>query len=396
MGDRLALHGGAPVRATVLPYGRQQIEGDDVAAVVEVLRGDWITQGARVAAFEAAVAARVGAAHGVAVSSGTAALHAVAAALGLGPGDEVVLPPLTFAATANAVRYVGATPVFADVRRDTLTLDAAAVRDRLSPRTRAVITVDFAGQPSDLGPLAVLARDAGISLIDDAAHALGAECDGRPVGTQATATTFSFHPVKHITTGEGGMVVTDDERLAARVRRFRTHGIDSGAADRFREGGWVYEMEELGFNYRLTDVQCALGLSQLAKLDRFLARRAAIAARYYAALADLPTLRLPAVRPGTRHAWHIFPVLLELEGLAADRATVFRALRAEGIGVSVHYIPVYRHPYYRGLGYRAGLCPVAEDAYERLITLPLFPAMTDGDVDDVIAAVAKVLHHYAR
>ena len=396
MGERLALHGGPPVRGRMLPYGRQQLDDADVAAVVECLRGDWLTTGPRVEEFEQRVAERVGVRHAVAVSSGTAALHTAAFAAGLGPGDEAVVPPLTFAATANAVLYQGATPVFADVRPDTLTLDPARVREKLTPRTRAIVAVDFAGHPADLDELRELARARGLALLDDAAHALGAEYRGRPVGGQADLTTFSFHPVKHVTTGEGGMVVTDDAALAARAARFRNHGITTGAAERFQSGEWFYEMADLGFNYRLTDVQCALGLSQLAKLDRFLARRAAIAARYREALGSLAGVALQAVAPDVRHAWHIFPLLLDLERLAADRRAIFTALRAEGIGVNVHYIPVYWHPYYQRLGYPKGLCPVAERAYERLLTLPLFPAMEDRDVDDVVAAVAKVVGHFTR
>ena len=395
MGERLALHGGPPVRGRMLPYGRQQLDDADVAAVVECLRGDWLTTGPRVEEFEQRVAERVGVRHAVAVSSGTAALHAAVFAAGLGPGDEAVVPPLTFAATANAVLYQGATPVFADVRPDTLTLDPARVLEKLTARTRAIVAVDFAGHPADLDELRELARAHGLVLLDDAAHALGAEYRGRPVGGQADLATLSFHPVKHVTTGEGGMVVTDDAALAERARRFRNHGITTGAAERFQSGEWFYEMTDLGFNYRLTDLQCALGLSQLDKLDRFLARRASIAARYRGALGRLPGVALQAVAPDVRHAWHLFPLLLDLEHLAADRRAIFTALRAEGIGVNVHYIPVYWHPYYQRLGYPKGLCPVAERAYERLLTLPLFPAMEDRDVEDVVAAVEKVVSCFA-
>ncbi|MBI4270635.1 MAG: UDP-4-amino-4,6-dideoxy-N-acetyl-beta-L-altrosamine transaminase [Candidatus Rokubacteria bacterium] len=380
----------------MLPYGRQELDEADVAAVVESLRSDWLTTGPRVAEFERRVAERVGVRHAVAVSSGTAALHAAAFAAGLGPGDEAIVPPLTFAATANAVLYQGATPVFADVLPDTLTLDPARVREQLTARTRAIVAVDFAGHPADLDELRALARTQGLALLDDAAHALGAEYRGRPVGGRADLTTFSFHPVKHVTTGEGGMVVTDDAALAERVARFRNHGITTGHAERFQSGEWFYEMVDLGFNYRLTDVQCALGLSQLDKLDRFLARRAAIAARYREALGRLPGVALQTVAPDVRHAWHIFPLLLDLDRLAADRRAIFTALRAEGIGVNVHYIPVYWHPYYQRLGYPKGLCPVAERAYERLLTLPLFPAMEDRDVEDVVTAVRRVITHYAR
>jgi perosamine synthetase len=396
MGELLAIHGGTPVRSALLPYGRQTLDADDAAAVMDALRADYVTTGPRVDAFERALAARIGARYAVAMSSGTAALHAAVACLGVDAGDEVIVPPLTFAATANAVCYVGGTPVFADVRPDTLTLDPAAVRAALTPRTRAIVGVDFAGQPCDLAALREIAGRGHVALLDDAAHALGAEYRGCPVGTQADATVFSFHPVKHVTTAEGGLVATADDALARRLRRFRNHGITVEFADRAARGDWYYEIAELGFNYRLTDIQCALGLSQLGKLDRFLARREAIASRYRAELGALAGLRLPAVAADVRHAWHFFPVLLEPAELTTDRTMVFRALRAEGIGVNVHYIPVYWHPYYARRGYARGLCPVAEDAYARLVTLPLFPAMTDADADDVVAAVRKVLGSFAR
>jgi perosamine synthetase len=282
------------------------------------------------------------------------------------------------------------------VRPHTLTLDPVEVEARLTPRTRAVVAVDYAGHPCDLDALRGLTGPRGIALVEDAAHALGARYRGRLLGAIADLTTWSFHPVKHVTTGEGGMVTTDDAELAARCVRFRNHGITTDAAQREAAGDWFYEMVDLGFNYRLTDLQCALGLAQLGKLDGFLARREAIAARYHRELRRLPGLALPAVAPDVRHAWHLYPVLLELEQLVADRRTVFAALRAEGIGVNVHYIPVYWHPYYRRLGYEKGLCPRAEAAYERLLSLPMFPAMSDHDVDDVVTAVRKVLGHFAR
>ena len=396
MGELLALYGGTPVRTSLLPYGRQTIDAADVAAVVEALAADLVTTGPRVDAFERAVAARVGARHAVAVSSGTAALHAAVFAAGIGPGDEVIVPPLTFAATANAVCYVGGTPVFADVRPDTLTIDPAAVSANVTPRTRAIIGVDYAGHACDFDALRTIADRAGARLLDDAAHAIGGTYRGRAVGSLADLTSLSFHPVKQVTSAEGGMVLTDDEAAAQRLRRFRNHGITLDHADRAARGDWQYDIVELGFNYRLTDVQCALGLSQLGKLDAFLARREAIALRYRTAFAGVTGVRTQVIAPDVRHAWHLFPVLLEPAALSADRGTVFRALRAEGIGVNVHYVPVYWHPYYRDRGYARGLCPVAEDAYERLLTLPLFPAMQDRDVDDVIGAVRKVLDHFAR
>jgi perosamine synthetase len=394
--ERLALHGGRPVRAALLPYGRQAVEEDDVQAVIAALRSGWLTTGPQVAAFERAVAAAVGASHAVAVSSGTAALHAAAFAAGIGPGDEVIVPALTFAASANAVLYQGGVPVFADVRGDTLCVDAADVAARLTPRTRAIVAVDYAGQPADLDEIRAVGRERGLVLIEDAAHALGAEYRGRRIGGLADLTTFSFHPVKHVTTGEGGLVTTPSPEMDARLRRFRNHGLATESAVRHERGDEYSPMVELGYNYRLTDLGCALGLSQLGKLEPLLKRRGELAQRYGTELGDQPGVTLPAVAPGVRHAWHIFPVLLDLERLAADRRTILAALRAENIAATVHYVPVYWHPYYQGLGYRRGLCPRAEWAFERLLTLPLFPAMTDDDADDVLAALRKVLAHYLR
>ena len=396
MTERLAIDGGAPVRETLLSYGRQAIGEDDVQAVVAALRSAWLTTGPQVDHFERAVAAAVGAPHAVAVSSGTAALHAAAFAAAIGPGDEVVVPALTFAASANAVVYQGGVPVFADVRRDTLNVEPADLAMKITPRTRAVMAVDFAGQPADLDEIGAVARDHGLVLIEDAAHALGAEYRGRRLGTLADLTTFSFHPVKHITTGEGGLVTTASDEMNARLRRFRNHGLEADFRDRHERGDEYTPMVDLGYNYRLTDVACALGLSQLAKLDQFLKRRAELAQRYRAELARQPGLLLPEVSPDVRHVWHIFPVLLEIERLAADRRTILAALRAENIGVTIHYVPVYWHPYYRARGYQRGLCPNAEWAFERLLTLPLFPAMTDEDAEDALTAVRKVLRHYLR
>ena len=393
----LAINGGSPVRSTYLPYGRQLVDEADIEAVVEVLRSDWLTTGPKVGEFEEAFAARVGAAHAVSFSSGTAALHAAAFAAGLKAGDEAITTPLTFAATANCVLYQGAAPVFADVSPDTLNLDPEQITKHLSSKTRAILPVDYAGHPADLAPIMEIAGRNRLVVIEDACHALGAEYGKRRVGSIADMTVFSFHPVKHIATGEGGMVVTSDPQLAETLRRFRNHGISSDARQRQSEGQWYYEMVLLGFNYRLPDFACALGLQQLKRLDANLARRRQIAARYAAALSEIPGVILPAVRPGMNPAWHLYPVRLETDRLAADRAQVFRALRAENIGVNVHYIPVHLHPYYRErFGYQGGEYPVAENAYERLISLPMFPAMSDEDVADVIRAVEKVLTAFAR
>lgn len=393
----LAIHGGSPVRSTLLPYGRQSIDESDIQAVVETLRSDWLTTGPKVAEFEDALAAWVGAKYAVSFSSGTAALHAAAFAAGLQPGDEAITSPLTFAATANCVLYQGATPVFADVLEDTLNLDPELVAARITARTKAILPVDYAGHPADLDPILQLAERHGLVVIEDACHALGAAYRGRRVGSVAHMTVFSFHPVKHLTTGEGGMVTTDNPVFAETLRRFRNHGISSDARQRQSAGQWHYEMVLLGFNYRLTDIACALGLQQMKKLDANLARRRQIADCYAVGLRDMSGVFPPQVRDDVDPAWHLYPLRLDLARLSAGRAEVFQALRAENIGVNVHYIPVHRHPYYRDrFGYHGGEYPVAEAAYECLISLPMFHGMTDGDVEDVVRALGKVLAYFER
>ncbi len=394
--DKLAILGGSPVRETMLPYGRQCIEEGDIHAVVRVLQSDWLTTGPNVESFERAFARRVGAKYAVAVSSGTAALHAAAFAAGIGPEDEVIVPAMTFAASANCVRYQGGKVVFADVRPDTLALDPNRMRDALTARTRAVVTVDYTGQPSDLDEINELAVRHNLVVIEDAAHALGATYRGRRVGGLTHLTTFSLHPVKHITTGEGGVIATDDSELAARLLLFRNHGITSDHRKREVTGSWFYEMVELGYNYRLTDFQCALGQTQLEKLSAWITRRREIAARYSAALTEIPEMEPPTVLPDRESAWHLYVIRLKLEHLRADRLQIFRAFRAENIGVNVHYIPVPWHPYYQELGYARGQWPVAEAAYERIVSLPIFPAMTNQDVDDVITAFEKIVEAYGK
>jgi perosamine synthetase len=391
----LAVEGGTPVRNTLLPYGRQSIREDDIQAVVDVLRSDWLTTGPKVGEFEEAFAAWVGAKHAVSFSSGTAALHGAVFAAGLKQGDEAITTPLTFAATANCVLYQGATPVFADVSPDTLNLDPEKVAARITPRTRAILPVDYAGHPADLDAILALADRHGMAVIEDASHAFGAEYRDRRVGGIAHMTVFSFHPVKHLATGEGGMVTTESDDYAATLRRFRNHGISSDARQRQAEGQWHYEMVLLGFNYRLSDIACALGISQLKKLEANLLRRREIAARYAAAFLDLDGVMAPKVRSDVNPAWHLYPIRLDLDQLSASRAQIFRALRAENIGVNVHYIPVHLHPYYRNrFGYQGGEYPIAEDAYERSISLPMFHGMDDSAVGDVVRAVLKVVGHY--
>ena len=367
-----------------IPYGRQSIDEQDVASVCSVLRSDWLTTGPKVDEFERAVADYVGAAHGAAVSSGTAALHCAMYALGIGPGDEVIVPPMTFAATANCVGYQGGTPVFADVEPNTLLIDPAEVEKKITDRTRAIIAVDYAGQPCDYDALRGIADRHGLFLVADGCHALGAEYRGRKVGTLADMTIFSFHPVKHIATGEGGMVVTDREEYVEKIRLFRNHGITTDHRQREALGSWYYEMVEMGYNYRMTDIQCALGISQLKKLPAFLERRREIAARYDRAFAGVDQVLPMAARSDVSHVYHLYVVRVA----KANRSLLFRQLRSAGIGVNVHYIPVHLHPFYRKrMNTGPGQCPVAEGAYQRVLSLPIYPAMTDDEVDRVIGEV---------
>lgn len=362
--------------------------------MVEVLRSDWLTQGPVVPQFEDAIAAFCGADYAVAFSSGTAALHAACIAAGLNTGDEAITTPLTFVATANAVLYCGAHPVFADVEADTLTLDPDHVERCFTPRTKAVLPVDYAGHPADLDRISALAHAHGCIVIEDAAHAFGAEFRGRRVGGMADLTVFSFHPVKHFTTGEGGAVTTQDPDLAHRLRLVRNHGMDRDMRERHRAGQWEYDVIALGYNYRLTDIGAALGLSQLQRIESNVRRRREIAARYTEAFRTLPGVVTPGVRPDVMPAWHLYPIRLDQSALAVDRGEVFRALHAENIGVNVHYVPVHRHQLYRERFGTQSLS-VAEDAYKRLISLPMFHSMTDSDVNDVIEAVEKVTRCFA-
>lgn len=395
MKTKLAVDGGIPVRQTMLPYGRQWIDEDDITAVTAVLRSDWLTTGPNVHEFETAFAGFVGAREAVAVSNGTAALHAAMHALGIGPGDEVIVPVMTFAASANCVVYQGGTPVFADVQADTLLIDPDDVAAKITARTKAIVAVDYAGQPCDYERLHTLARQHGLKLVADACHAIGGAYREMPVGTLADLSTFSLHPVKHITTGEGGVITTHDDEMARRMRVFRNHGITTDHRQRAEQGAWFYEMVELGYNYRLTDFQCALGLSQLRKLPGWVARRQAIARTYDAAFAGLTAVTPLTTRPEVSHAYHLYVVRFDLSQLTVDRNTLFQALRTEGMGVNLHYIPVHLHPFYRQrLGTRPGMCPAAEAAYAEIMSLPIFPQMSDEDVQDVITAVSKIVTAY--
>lgn len=379
-----------------LPYGHHSVAQEDIDAVVEVLRSDWLTQGPTVARFEDAVAGYCGARHAVAVSSGTAALHIACLAAGIGPGDEVVTSALTFVASANCVAYCGGEPRLADVDPVYRNLDPVSLEGAITRRAKAVIPVDFGGHPCFPHEISRVARDHGLIVIEDAAHALGAEYDGTKVGSceHADMAVLSFHPVKLITSGEGGMVLTNDDELRERLLRFRNHGItrERGAfeaASGERAGDWYYEQQDLGFNYRITDFQCALGVSQLGHADGFLEARRTLAGMYAERLADCADIQLPCEADGVRSAWHIYPISLKEP---VRRAEVFAVMRADGIGVQVHYIPVHHHPFYRRRPEVAPTAlPNAEAYYAGAITLPLFPAMTERDVDRVVASLEGAL-----
>lgn len=381
----------------MIPYSRQSIDEEDIQAVVEVLRSDWLTTGPKVDEFERVFADFVGAKEAVAVCNGTAALHGAIYALGIEPGDEVIVPPITFVSSANCVVFQRGVPVFADVDPDTLLLDPVQAETKITPQTKAIIAVDYTGQPCDYEKLQAIANQHDLALVADACHSLGGSYRGRPVGSLADLNVFSFHPVKHITTGEGGMITTDDTTLASRLRMFRNHGITTDHRQREELGSWFYEMVNLGYNYRITDFQCALGLSQLRKLPGWLDQRQEIVRRYNQAFSDLSTILPLEVRPEVTHAYHLYVIQLELGDLQCDRGVIFSTLRNNSIGVNVHYIPVHLHPFYREhFGTRPGDCPVAESAYERLLTLPIHPRMSSEDIDGVVNAVRDTVSSYLK
>ena len=408
MSEKLAIHGGKPIRETPLPYGRHWVEEEDIQAVVNVLRSDWITMGPKIDEFEQSVCCYTGAQYAVAVSSGTAALHGAMFGLGIKPGDEVITTAMTFVATANAILYLGGTPVFADIDSKTGNIDPNEIEKKVTPKTKAIIPVHYAGLPCDMAALREIANRYNVRIVEDAAHALGAEyrLDNKwyKVGECAHSdmATFSFHPVKHITTGEGGMILLNDKVLEEKTRRIRMHGVSLDIRKRLdKESIWLYEMVDLGYNYRISDFQCALGISQLKKLNRFLKRRVEIAERYYSAFQEVEELSLPnpssSLAAVNKHAWHLYVIQLQLDKLKGTRENIYFALRAENIWPQVHYIPVHLHPYYqKRLGYKKGDFPVAESFYERILSLPLYPKMSDEDVDDVVEGVTKVINYYRK
>lgn len=397
--EKLAVHGGKPVRETKIYYGRQFVDESDIAAVAQVLRSDFLTCGPKIEEMEQALTAYTGAKYAVAVSNGTAALHCACLAAGIGPGDEVITTPITFAASANCALYCGARPVFSDIDPDTYNIDPASIRACLTERTKAVVAVDFTGQAVEYEKIRAICDEYGLIFIEDAAHSLGTKYNGRQVGSLADMTTFSFHPVKTITGGEGGAVLTDSEEYHRKLTLAHAHGItheEEWMMDAPHEGPWYYEQVELGYNYRITDFQAALIISQMKKLDRFIARRKEIVGRYNEAFSDIPELILQREIHQSDTCRHLYIIRLDLTKLNCTRREFFDAMSAENVQCQIHYVPVYWFPYYRKLGYEKGLCPKAEEIYGGIMSIPLYPGMTDQDVEDVIQAVKKVVEWYKK
>lgn len=397
--DRLAVDGGMPVRTEKIYYGRQWIDEEDVKAVSEVLTSDFVTCGPKVAELERALAEYTGAGYAVAVSNGTAALHCACIAAGIGPGDEVITTPLTFAASANCVLYCGAQPVFADVDPKTYNIDPASIESHITEKTKAVVAVDFTGQAAKIREIREICDKHGLIFIEDAAHSIGTKYEGKPAGSLADMTCFSFHPVKTITSGEGGAVTSNDRELYKKLVLAHTHGItheEEQMEEGPHEGPWYYEQISLGYNYRMTDFQAALLLSQLKKLDRFAERRKEIVRRYNEAFQKLPEIIVQEEIPESDTCRHLYIIRLDLERLACTRRQFYDAMAAENVQCQIHYVPVYWFPYYRHLGYKKGLCPNAEEIYKGIVSIPLYPRMTGQDVEDVIRAVEKIVQHYRK
>ena len=395
--ERLAIHGGKPTRETYLPYGKQMIGEDDIKAVIQVLKSDYLTTGPVIQQFEEQIAKLTGSSYAVAFSNGTAALHAACYAAGIQEGDEVLTTPMTFAATSNSVLYQGGTPVFIDIDPNTYNIDPDLIEKYITQKTKAIIPVHFTGQPAEMDEILRIAKKHQLIVIEDAAHALGATYKNKKVGSIGDMTMFSFHPVKHITTGEGGMITTNNQTYYEKLLQFRTHGITRESYMlKNNHGPWYYEMQFLGFNYRITDIQAALGLSQIEKLSQFVDRRKQLVNLYMKECQNIQEIILPKQLPYVDSSWHLFVIKLQLSHLTSGRKEIFEALQKENIGVNVHYLPVYLHPYYQSLGFVSGICPVAEECYEGFITLPLYPGMTDEDVIDVVHALKKVIGFYSK
>lgn len=392
--EELAFFGGSPVRKGKIHYGRQTIEDDDVKAVAEALKSDLITCGPRIAEFEKELCDYTGSKHAVVVTSGTAALHCACMAAGIKEGDEVITTPITFAASANCARYCGADVVFADVRYDTMNIDPKCIESKITARTKAVVAVDFTGQAVEIDAIRKICDEHGLIFIEDAAHSIGTKYNGKMVGSLADFTTFSFHPVKTITGGEGGAILTNSDEMYEKLLLYRTHAISHKGVDKEEKGFWYYDQYDLGYNYRLTDFQAALLINQLGKIDRFIKRRKEIAKAYDEAFADVPEIIPHTIIPESDTNYHLYVLRLNLERLKCDRKQFFDALSAENVQPQVHYIPVYWLKYYQDLGYEKGICPEAERVYKEILSVPLYPLMIDKDVEDVVAAVKKVIDYY--
>lgn len=396
--QKLAINGGTPVRDTKLFYGHQHIDDADIAAVTEVLKSDYLTCGPKITELEKRLCEITGAKYAVVVSNGTAALHIACQAAGVTEGDEVITTPITFAASANCALYCGAKPVFADINERTYNIDPASIEAHMTDKTKAVVAVDFTGQAVELDSILKLCKEKGVVLIEDGAHSIGTKYNGAGVGSVADMTTFSFHPVKTVTGGEGGAVLTNNEEYYKKLVLYRAHGItrDTSLMEKESVGGWYYEQIALGMNYRMTDIQAALVLSQLDKLKLFSDRRKEIVAKYNAAFEQIPEVTVQEEIPESDTTRHLYILRIKPELLNVDRKGFFDAMAAENICCNVHYIPVYYHPYYEHLGYKKGLCPKAEKLYDEMMSLPLYYDMTDKDVDDVIAAVKKIVEAYRK
>lgn len=393
-----AILGGTPIRTTSLPYARQYVDDDDCLAVSKVLKSDFLTTGPKVKEFEEEIANYVGAKYAVAFSNGTAALHGACHAAGIGEGDEVITTPITFAASSNCVLYSGGIPVFADINDKTFNIDVDDIAKKITNKTKAIIPVDYTGQAVDIDGIKELVKDRDIVIIEDGAHSLGTRYKGTRVGGLVDMTMFSFHPVKTITTGEGGIITTNNEEYYTKLINFRSHCITRDINQHVNKdvGGWYYEQLDLGYNYRMTDFQAALGISQMKKIDWFIKRRKEIVESYNEAFEKLEGIILQENADFSDTVNHLYVIKLDLPKLKADRKEIFNAFLAENIGVYVHYIPVYWHPYYQKLGYKKGLCPKAEELYNAMLTVPLFPAMTDEDVEDVIKGFYKIINYYRK
>jgi len=393
-----ALLGGKPVRRDFLPYFLPSIEKDEINAVTKTLKSNWITTGPRTREFGEKFKKYIGCKHAIAVSSCTAGLHLSLIACGVGGGDEVITSPFTFAATANVIVHQGAKPVFVDIDEETYNINPEKIEDKISNKTKAIIPVHYGGHPCEMDEILKIAREHKIPIVEDAAHAIGSEYKDKKIGTIGDVTSFSFYATKNITTAEGGMVTTDNDEIAKEIGMWSFHGMSKDAWKRYlSKGSWYYEILAPGYKYNMTDIQASLGICQLSKLGNFLRAREKLAKRYTKAFSGMPEIVGPSVKKHVRHAWHLYPIQVNTDLLKIDRDKFIEALRAENIGTSVHFIPLYRHPFYqKTFGYKEGDFPVADHTYKRIVSLPLYPKMSMGDLDDVVEAVKKIVEYYKK